>query len=213
MGQGLFGLVLDARYGILPYAPVYLFAAGGALLRGRGPSRLRWALPAMAAYYVTVASADNWSGAVCNLGRYFMPVAPWLAAAVAAALAAAGRRRGVLAVALALVGWTALFAAALWADPHAANDCALLLNRSAFADGNLYVPNLFLRTWSEAAPGLFVRMALGYPDDPKGALRRLATNVDALAADDEFAQFRDTPGVFREVAELEVLHGPVYGGA
>jgi len=160
MGQGLFGLLLDARYGILPYAPVYLFAAGGALLRGRAPSRLRWALPAMAAYYVTVASADNWSGAVCNLGRYFMPVAPWLAAAVAAALAAAGRRRGVLAVALALVGWTALFAAALWADPHAANDCALLLNRSAFADGNLYVPNLFLRTWSEAAPGLFVRIGV-----------------------------------------------------
>ena len=30
------------------------------------------ALPAAAAYYVTVASAANWSGAVCSLGRYAM---------------------------------------------------------------------------------------------------------------------------------------------
>ena len=45
---------------------------------------------------------------------------------------------------LALVGWTAILARLLWADPHAANDCALLLARSVFADGNVYVPNLFL---------------------------------------------------------------------
>jgi hypothetical protein len=29
VGQGLLGLLLDARYGILPYAPIYLLAAGG----------------------------------------------------------------------------------------------------------------------------------------------------------------------------------------
>ena len=37
-------------------------------------------------YYLTVASADNWAGAVCNLGRYFMPVAPLAVALVALAL-------------------------------------------------------------------------------------------------------------------------------
>jgi hypothetical protein len=160
VGQGVLGLLLDARYGILPYAPVYLLAAGGLLLGGRGAARLRWGLPAMAAYYMTVASADNWAGAVCNLGRYFMPIAPWIAALAAVALAGERRRRGVVALTLILAAWTGLFAAALWADPHAANDCALLLARSIFADGNVYVPNLFIRTWSEAAPGLFLRVSV-----------------------------------------------------
>jgi hypothetical protein len=160
MGQGLLGLLLDARYGILPYAPAYVLAAGGLLLPDRGASLLRRALPAAAAYYLTVASADNWSGAVCNLGRYFMPIAPWVAALAAAALAGARGRRGVATLALAVAAWTGLFAAALWADPHTANDCALLLARSAFADGNVYIPNLFIRAWSDAAPGLFLRVAM-----------------------------------------------------
>ena len=160
VGQGVLGLLLDARYGILPYAPVYLLAAGGLLLGGRGAARLRWGLPAMAAYYMTVASADNWAGAVCNLGRYFMPIAPWIAALAAVALAGERRRRGVVALTLILAAWTGLIAAALWADPHAANDCALLLARSIFADGNVYIPNLFIRTWSEAAPGLFLRVSV-----------------------------------------------------
>src|SRR5262249_33398997 len=158
MGQGLLGLLLDARYGILPYAPVYLLAAGGGALGGRAASRLGRGLPAMAAYYVTVASADNWSGAVCNLGRYFMPVAPWLIALAAVVIAVSGARRGLVALVLILAAWTGLFAAALWADPHAANDCALLLGRSAFADGNVYIPNLFIRAWSDAAPGLALRV-------------------------------------------------------
>jgi hypothetical protein len=160
VGQGLLGLLLDARYGILPYAPIYLLAGGGLLLATTGARRLRWALPAMAVYYMTVASADNWSGAVCNLGRYVMPVAPWAAALVAVALAVTGHHRGVAALALALAAWTGLFAAALWADPHAANDCALLLARSVFADGNAYIPNLFIRAWSDGAPGLFARVAV-----------------------------------------------------
>jgi hypothetical protein len=160
MGQGLLGLLLDARYGILPYVPIYLLAAGCLWLTTSGARRLGGAVPAMAAYYLTVASADNWSGAVCNLGRYVMPVAPWAAALVAVALAVTGHRRGVVALALALAAWTGLFAAALWADPHAANDCALLLARSVFADGHVYVPNLFIRAWSDGAPGLAVRIAV-----------------------------------------------------
>jgi hypothetical protein len=160
MGQGLLGLLLDARYGIIPYAPVYALAAGGLVLAERRASHLRRALPATAVYYVTVASADNWSGAVCNLGRYFMPVAPWAAALVASALAGARGRRGAWTLVLILAAWTGLFAAALRADPHAANDGALLLARSVFADGNVYIPNLFIHTWSEATPGLFVRVAV-----------------------------------------------------
>jgi hypothetical protein len=156
VGQGLLGLLLDARYGILPYVPLYLLAAGGLA----APGRLRRALPAMAVYYATVAAADNWSGAVCNLGRYVMPSVPWMVALGGAALAGAGARRGVLAVALTLAAWSGLVARLLHHDPHAANDCALLLSRSAFADGNVYIPNLFLRSWAEAAPGLWARVAV-----------------------------------------------------
>jgi hypothetical protein len=121
-----------------------------------GARRFAVVLPAAAVYYLTVASADNWAGAVCNLGRYIMPVIPLVLAY--ATLALADAREGVWTMALALAGWTAILARLLWQDPHAANDCALLLARSVFADGNVYVPNLFLRTWADAAPGLWARV-------------------------------------------------------
>lgn len=155
IGQGLLGLWLDARYGVVPYAPFLLMVAGGLMLPAA--RRLAWALPAAGVYYLTVASADNWSGAVCNLGRYIMPVLPLALAFAALTLVEA--REGVWTVALALFGWTALIARLLWHDPHAANDCALLLARSVFADGNVYVPNLFLRSWGDAAPGLWMRVS------------------------------------------------------
>jgi hypothetical protein len=154
VGQGLLGLLLDARYGIVPYVPFLLLAAGGLLLKGP----LRRAAPAMAVYYLTVAAADNWSGATCNLGRYFMPAAPFAVALVGVVLARGDARAGLRALALTLAGWTAVIAWLLWHDPHAANDCAQLLARSAFADGNVYVPNLFLRAWADAAPGLGARV-------------------------------------------------------
>ena len=154
IGQGLLGLLLDARFGIVPYVPILLLGAGALAMK----SPLRRALPAMAVYYATVAAADNWSGAVCNLGRYFMPAAPFAVALVAVVLARAGSRVGVRAIALTLAGWTAMIAWLLAHDPHAANDSAQLLARSTFADGNVYVPNLFLRAWADAAPGLWARV-------------------------------------------------------
>ncbi len=158
LGQGLLGLLLDARYGLVPYAPIYLLAAAGLVFAVRERSPLLVALPAAAVYYATVAAADNWAGAVCNLGRYFMPVAPLAVALVGVALRRAASRRGALAVALGLAAWTGLFAVALWRDPHAANDSAVLLARSTFADGHVYVPDLFIRRWSDAAPGLGARV-------------------------------------------------------
>ena len=158
IGQGLLGLLLDSRYGIVPYAPVYLLAAAGLVCAVRDRSPLLGALPAAIVYYATVAAADNWAGAVCNLGRYFMPIAPLAVAFVGVALHRASGRRGALAVALALVAWTGIFAVGLWRDPHAANDSAVLLAKSVFADGQVYVPGLFIRRWSDAAPGLSIRL-------------------------------------------------------
>jgi hypothetical protein len=115
IGQGLVGLLLDARYGILPYVPVLLLAGAG-LVTG-GARRFAPVLPAALAYYLTVASADNWSGAVCNLGRYFMPVAPLAVALVGMAIARTSSRRGAVALVLVLVSWTALIALVLRQDP------------------------------------------------------------------------------------------------
>jgi hypothetical protein len=173
VGDGLLGLALDARYGLLPYVPLYLLAAGGVLLDGPAARRLRLLLLPAAVYYGTVAAADNWSGAVCNLGRYVMPVTPLAAAFAALALArvggtrplaeaprvlVAGSARAVAAVALALAAWSGLLALELYRDPHAANDAARLLAASALADGNDYVPNLFFRSTLYRSPGTDARV-------------------------------------------------------
>jgi hypothetical protein len=158
MGQGILGILLDARYGILPYVPLLVLAGAG--LAVGGARRFAVVLPAAAAYYLTVASADNWAGAVCNLGRYFMPLAPLGIALVALALVRVPGRRGALALGLVLAGWSVVFALALWQDPHAANDSALLLAKSTWADGNQYIPNLHLRSWARAAPGLWARVGV-----------------------------------------------------
>lgn len=158
IGEGFLGLLLDARYGILPYAPLYLLAAGGLAAGGTGARRLRWALPPVLAYHLTVAAADNWSGSVCNLGRYIMPAMPLLAAFAGVALDRSGPGRGVVALALCLAAWTGILGLGLWQDPHAANDSALLLAKSAFGDGNVYVPNLFFRSWNYGVPGHAARV-------------------------------------------------------
>jgi hypothetical protein len=158
VGQGLLGLLFDARYGLLPYVPLLALGFGGLLLKGPAARRLWLALPAALAYYVTVAAADNWSGAVCNLGRYAMPVLPYLSALLALLLARAAERPALAALALTLAGWSAVMARLLWRDPDAANDCAVLLARSHFADGNVYLPNLFIRSWADGAPGLWLRL-------------------------------------------------------
>jgi hypothetical protein len=230
VGQGVLGLLLDARYGILPYVPILMLVAGGLALGGA--RRFRVVMPAAAVYYLTVASADNWAGAVCNLGRYFMPVAPLAVALVGIAIGrpssrvttggtpvglgrglssrgalselrdegsadvSAGvgrslgtgrtgvprddsRRRGALAFVLMLAAWTGVFAVALRQDPHAASDSALLLAKSAYADGNQYLPNLFIRHWSDGAPGLGARVLvwLAILGAIAGWLRRAAVSA------------------------------------
>ena len=37
-------------------------------------------------------------------------------------------------------------------------DSAVLLARSTFANGHIYIPDLFIRRWSDAAPGLLARV-------------------------------------------------------
>jgi hypothetical protein len=51
-----------------------------------------------------------------------------------------------------------VFAVLLWQDPHAANDSGVLLARSVYADGSVYLPHLHIRTWTDGAPGLAARV-------------------------------------------------------
>jgi hypothetical protein len=94
-----------------------------------------------------------------------MPVAPLAVALVGMALARAttggeiASCRARVALALALTAWSALVAVLLWRDPIAANDSAVLLAKSTYADGNQYLPNLFIRHWTDGAPGLWARIA------------------------------------------------------
>ena len=157
---GVPGLLFDARYGLMPYAPVYLAAGAGLLASSSEGRRLRLALPAIAVYFLTVASADNWSGAGCNLGRYLMPITPFLVALVAVGALGVTRRPGALGLLATLAAWSGVMALLLGLDPHAANDCTRLLARSVFADGGVYVPTLPLRAWAEAAPGLWMRVSV-----------------------------------------------------
>ncbi len=154
LGQGLLGLLLDARYGLLPLVPWLLLAGGGLTLRD---PRARWlarSLPVPAVYFVTVAAADNWTGSISNLGRFLLPLVPLLAAFAALALERLWAAAGGRALVLALMGWSAACARLLWLDPQAANDTGVLLARSIFADPHVYLPDLLLRAWGEAAPGL-----------------------------------------------------------
>ena len=158
LGQGFLGLLLDQRYGILPYAPIYLLAAGGLILPSQGAARLRRGLFAVGVYYMTVAAADDWHGATSNLGRYFMPIAPFAVACVGVAFASFEERRGAWTLGLALSAWTALVSRLLWLDPHAANEAVRLFAKSAFGDGAVYVPDLFIRSFGAGAPGLFAQL-------------------------------------------------------
>jgi hypothetical protein len=158
LGQGFFGLLLDIHYGILPYAPIYLLALGGVALTSRGARRLRLALPVIVIYYLTVAAADDWHGAVSHLGRYVMPATPYAITLVALLLQKLAPHRGALALALVLAAWTGLNAHAMWLDPHAADNALRHIENSAIADGTVYVPNLFIESMNRGGTRLFAQL-------------------------------------------------------
>lgn len=159
LGQGALGLLLDARYGLLPYVPLLLVAVAGLWRRGTRGRRLRAALPAAVVYYSTVAAAENWTGSISNLGRFMLPLMPLAVAFGALALPPLVRRPAALALGLTLGAWSARLAVLLWRDPLAANDSGVLLGAGTFADGNVYLPSLLWRSWSEAPAALPAQLA------------------------------------------------------
>ena len=49
-------------------------------------------------------------------------------------------------------------------------------------------------------PGIFLRVAVSNPVDPRAALRRVQQTIAAMKTEPEFAEFSETPWIFRQVA-------------
>jgi hypothetical protein len=115
--NGGFGLLLDAQWGLLIVAPVYLVALVAAILWWRSaPSTARVAAAAATPYLALVASYNVWWGEWGPPARYLVPVAPLAAGALAAALRCpAVAPRVVAAVAW---GWSLALTLLGLADPQ-----------------------------------------------------------------------------------------------
>lgn len=90
--NGLFGLLLDAQWGLIINAPVYLMAIV-ALPRWLQINRNRalLAIAAVAPYLLEVGAYRVWWGEWGPAARYLVPVAPLAAATLAALLVTGGR--------------------------------------------------------------------------------------------------------------------------
>jgi hypothetical protein len=81
-----FGLLLDAQWGLLVAAPIYLIAIAGVPCWLRTSRTARLALLALAPYLVVIATYRVWWGEWGPPARYLVPVAPFAAGALAAAI-------------------------------------------------------------------------------------------------------------------------------
>jgi hypothetical protein len=109
--RSLLGLLIDQKFGLLIYSPVYLLAAGGMwfLLRDRQHRALGAALTIVAVpYLISSGRFYMWWGGAGAPARFLVPVLPLLAPAIAVWLAkASGRLRlatsvNVLAISLSI---------------------------------------------------------------------------------------------------------------
>ena len=87
--RGLLGLLFDQKFGLLIYAPVYLFAAGGAWMMLRQRERRWLAAVLLAATAIHVASTTRlymWWGGNSAPARFLVPILPCLAPPIAVAV-------------------------------------------------------------------------------------------------------------------------------
>ncbi len=118
--HGLLGLLLDQEVGVVPNAPLVLFALPGLVLAGRGHRALTVHVLAAALPYLSVVSTfEAWDGAWSPPARFAAVVLPLFAGHVAISLDRAGGRvafavlaaAGALLTALAVVTPTGGFSA------------------------------------------------------------------------------------------------------
>ena len=78
-----FGLLLDAQWGLLIAAPIYILALAGVPFWCRSSHVARLALLALVPYILVVASYSVWWGEWGPPARYLVPIAPFAAGALA----------------------------------------------------------------------------------------------------------------------------------
>lgn len=103
---GLAGLLFDQRFGLLPYAPVLVFAFTGIGVMLARPAWRRHAcelLFVLVPYLLVVTYVAMWWGGRSAPARFMVPVLPWLAMPAAAAWAAMSSRATRITAAGALV--------------------------------------------------------------------------------------------------------------
>ena len=99
--QGLVGLLLDGREGLLIYAPVWLTGLAGLGWLARYSGKRGWfAILFFLAAWLVAGPYAEWWGGLCPPGRYLLAAAPFLALGLAAGLAGAGPGFAVTALVL-----------------------------------------------------------------------------------------------------------------
>ena len=92
-----FGLLLDAQWGLLIAAPIYLLAIAGIPQWYRVSYVARLALAALLPYVLVIATYSVWWGEWGPPARYLVPIAPFAAGALAVLIAGL-TTRGIVAV-------------------------------------------------------------------------------------------------------------------
>lgn len=164
--RSLLGLLVDQKFGLFVYAPVYLAALAGAwiMMRDRRRRAFAWFLVAGAALYSLSSGREYmWWGGSSAPARYLVPILPLLAPLVAVAFAEL-RRTGqrTLMATLALAGVAISFANVadfsrflVFSSPHGAARLFELLQGGApltgafptFTDENWTAPLVRLLPW------------------------------------------------------------------
>ncbi len=140
--RGLLGMLLDQKFGLLIYAPIYILVPFGLWKAAREPGA-RWLIFGLAAvaaaYAASCARLYMWWGGWSAPARFLVPAIPLVAPAMALAAAAATRSRAypfavgalILSVALAVMSAAVPERLLLFSEAHGAARWAEVIQGSA----------------------------------------------------------------------------------
>lgn len=227
----LLGFALDQEFGLLPYAPLYAFAAPGVVLALRRRPAFGWPVAALVLYAYPFLHSYEWYGGFSPPFRYLVVSIPILGIAVAHALAAV-RGPALAALALGAGAWGLGVAVLLTVAPglryhHATGQAGWLrlLGRWLDADLTRFAPTLVTHSaetpWVLSLLGLLLLVGAVWgaravvhrpersPELPPGTVPRAAAALlvlaTALAAAGRLLPTREIQGEQMEATGRAVL--------
>lgn len=150
--QGVLGLFLDRGLGLLLFSPAYALAlAGSVVLLKRGPNRIELGCLAglIIFYLAALGSYYRWDAGTAPIGRYLVPVLPFLAVAAGAAYGTvlgswrSWLGRAVWAASFLLAAAGLVHRIAIYANPDGVNHYALALAQYLGLDLTGWLPQLY----------------------------------------------------------------------